>query len=129
MAAQKSVGLLRHLIHERIFFPGRIADELLHALIITLLHILSDPTDVFSPLRAQQAAQITPRVFAHVFAMHHKMAPIVFAMLHEAVRNAPQAVSLIFYLAEPFAERKTAAGRFRFSEILSETAPADKNFF
>jgi hypothetical protein len=52
-------------------------------------------------------------------------------MLHEAVRNAPQAVSLIFYLAEPFAKRSTAAGKLglRFPEILSKTAPERKNFF
>jgi len=35
MASERAVGILRHLIHQRLFIPGRVADKLQHYLVIT----------------------------------------------------------------------------------------------
>ena len=81
--------------------PGRVSDELLHALIIALRHIGVDALDILAPLLAQQAGEVMPGVAADILAMHREMVAVVAAQLHERSCERLQAREIIFYLAVP----------------------------
>jgi hypothetical protein len=95
--AQQRVGLDRDLIEHGLVVPGRGTDELLQALIVTLRHIQMDRLDVFAPRRAQQAAQIMPRVLHTVHPLLDKVVRVALAKVHEASGHLRKGSRVIFF--------------------------------
>ena len=107
MAAQQRIRLARHLRDQRPVVPRRIADELLHPLVVARRHILADAPDVFAPRHPEQPAQIMPRVRARIIAVDEEVPPETVAKLHEASRHRFQTGGVIFFNGR--ARRKSPA--------------------
>ena len=111
MAAEQRVGLARHLAQQRRVVPRRVADELLHALVVARHHILADAPDVLAPRHPKQPAQIMPGVPARILAVDEEVPPEAVAKLHEASRHRGQPGGVIFLMGVPVSKLETDRAR------------------
>ena len=98
MAAQKAVRFARRLNHQRLMASRRMADELLHALVVAFGHIRLNALDVLTPLPSQESGEVVPRVPTDILAAHGEMMAVVAAQAHERGRGSPQNREVIFVL-------------------------------
>jgi hypothetical protein len=96
MIAQQSIGLFTQRSHQLLMIPGRITQQLLHALAIALTNIFLNSTDVLAARCPKQPAQIAARMFTDVLASYYKMRAKEFAEFHESPSHPFQAAVIIF---------------------------------
>jgi len=97
MTAEFLVGHLAYLPHESFMVPGRITDELLHALIIAATNVGPDALNVFATLPAQQATEVMPGMTNDVFAANNEVLLKHRAVVDEVFRRGTQAREDIFF--------------------------------
>ena len=98
------------MAHQGAGIPGRVADELLHALIIGRRQPLVNPADVFADIQAQQTGQIVARVRGEIMPSRLEVRPVFLACEVEVTRQAAAADSVIFYLSGLAARCKQVVG-------------------
>ena len=80
--------------------PGRGTDELLHALVVTALHIVFNGLDVFATLGSGQSAEIMASVSGAVTALADEVTAVSITKLHKVSRQILVRGGFIFYLAD-----------------------------
>jgi hypothetical protein len=97
VAAELQVSLPAYLAHELLMAPGRVADKLLHALIVAATNVSTDAFDVLAPLPAQQASEIMAGVTNDIFAPDNEVMLKHRAVVDEIFRRVTQAREDIFF--------------------------------
>ena len=74
----------------------RVAQQLLHALVVALADVFLDPSDILAPGRSKKAAQISACVLADVLASNNKVLAELITEVHEAFCDPHKGMRVIF---------------------------------
>ena len=96
VSPKDAIGLVRHLGHEFVMRPGRVTEQLLNALVITVGDVPVNALHVFTPIGSQQPGQVIGGMWADILAANQEMLGIIGHEAQKSLSNVLQALESIF---------------------------------